>query len=111
MINPVITELAIGFILGIFSMTIVGAVAVALDEHDNRWIPCSERLPEVKINPVTNNYVKYNVTVKIDDVVDVRYYSYGVMNGEEHWLYGPAIMDELVVAWQPLPDPYQTKGE
>lgn len=30
------------------------------------WIPCSERLPEEKINPVTNDFYEYQVTFKSD---------------------------------------------
>lgn len=80
-------------------------------EYNNGWIPCSERLPEVEINPVTNDYVRYNVTYKNGDVSDVRYYAYGEASGGKHWLNGGRIMDEYVIAWKPLPEPYQPKGE
>ena len=41
------------------------------------WIPCSERLPEEKINPVTNDFYEYQVTFKSDKVTDVRHYKFG----------------------------------
>lgn len=81
------------------------------EEYNNGWIPCSERLPKVEINPVTNDYVRYNVTYKNGDMSDVRCYAYGEASGGKHWLNGGKIMDEYVIAWQPLPEPYQPKGE
>lgn len=60
------------------------------------WIPCSERLPEEKINPVTKDFYEYQVTFKSEDVTDVRHYKFG--NG--HWWNGPGIMDEYVTAWR-----------
>lgn len=63
------------------------------------WIPCSERLPEEKINPVTKDFYEYQVTFQSEDVTDVRHYKFG--NG--HWWNGPGIMDEYVTAWsEPL---------
>lgn len=60
------------------------------------WIPCSERLPEEKINPVTKDFYEYQVTFKIEDVMDVRHYKFG----DGHWWNGPVIMDEYVTAWR-----------
>ena len=60
------------------------------------WIPCSERLPEEKINPVTKDFYEYQVTFQSDDVADVRHYNFG----KGHWWNGPGIMDEYVTAWR-----------
>lgn len=60
------------------------------------WIPCSERLPEEKINPVTKDFYEYQVTFQSDNVTDVRHYKFG--NG--HWWNSPGIMDEYVTAWR-----------
>lgn len=60
------------------------------------WIPCSERLPDEKINPVTKDFYEYQVTFKSEYVTDVRHYKFG--NG--HWWNGPGIMDEYVTAWR-----------
>ena len=60
------------------------------------WIPCSERLPEEKINPVTKDFYEYQVTFHIDEVTDVRHYKFG----DGHWWNGPVIMDEYVTAWR-----------
>lgn len=63
---------------------------------NNDWIPCSERLPEEKINPVTKDFYEYQVTFQSEDVTDVRHYKFG--NG--HWWNGPGIMDEYITAWR-----------
>ena len=73
------------------------------EEYKGGWIPCSERLPEEKINPITKDYYVYPVTYRNENIEDVRYYSYG--NG--HWHHCLQIMDDFVVAWQPLPEPYK----
>lgn len=62
----------------------------------NGWIPCSERLPEEKINPITKDFYEYQVTFRSEDVTDVRHYKFG--NG--HWWKGPGIMDKYVTAWR-----------
>ena len=81
-----------------------GLCALTDEEYNNGWISCSDRLPEVKINPVTNDYVRYNVIYKNGDVVDVRTYAYGEASGGKHWLNTGCIMDEYVISWQPLPE-------
>ncbi len=67
------------------------------------WIPCSERLPEEKINPVTSDFYEYQVTFRSEDVTDVRHYKFG----RGHWWNGPGTVDKYVIAWQPLPEPYK----
>ena len=67
------------------------------------WILCSERLPEEKTNPVTNDYYVYPVTFNSGEITDIRYYSFG--NG--HWHHGLQIMDKYVTAWMPVPRPYR----
>lgn len=69
------------------------------------WIPVEERLPEEKINPASQDFCEYQVTAKFGNVKDVRHYKYG--NG--HWWHGPGIVDEYVIAWRPLPEPYKSK--
>ena len=60
------------------------------------WIPCSERLPEEKINPVTNDFYEYQVTFKSDKVTDVRHYKFG----RGHWRNCGQNMDKYVTAWR-----------
>lgn len=67
------------------------------------WTPCSERLPEEKINPVTKDFYEYQVTFQSEDVTDVRHYKFG----NSHWWNGPGIMDEYVIAWREPLEPYR----
>ena len=62
----------------------------------NGWIPCSERLPE-------------------EDTTVIACFSNGLVtelvfyNGIFHGTYG--YTEKMIIAWQPLPQPYQPKGE
>ena len=77
------------------------------EKYDNGWIPCSERLPEE-----SDYYMAciYNSDV---DGFDFRKTWFAHSNDydteESEWreLYD----FEVVTAWQPLPAPYQPKGE
>lgn len=71
------------------------------------WIPVEERLPEEKTNPVTQDFYEYQVTAKFQDIEDIRHYKFG--NG--HWWHGPGIVDQYVVAWRPLPEPYIPRNQ
>ena len=68
-----------------------------------RWIPVSERLPEEKINPITENFYEYQCTMKIGDFYDVRSFKFG----RGHWWHGGGLVDEYVIAWMPLLEPYE----
>lgn len=68
-----------------------------------KWIPVDERLPEDKVNPITRDAYVYPVTVDLGGATDIRYYSFC----RGHWYnQGPKEMDELVMAWQERPEPY-----
>lgn len=73
------------------------------EKENDGWIPVEERLPEEKVTPVLQDFYEYQVTAKFGNVKDVRHYKYG--NG--HWWHGPGIVDEYVIAWRPLPEPYR----
>lgn len=75
------------------------------NKKNDGWIPVEERLPEERVNPVSQDFYEYQVTVKFGNVKDVRHYKYG--NG--HWWHGPGIVDEYVIAWQENPEPYRPK--
>lgn len=77
-----------------------------LAERSNGWIPCSERLPEEKINPITDDFYMYPVMYKNVDVSDIKYFHFG----KGHWYHGFKIMDEYVTHWMDI-KPYQPKGE
>lgn len=67
------------------------------------WIPCKYKLPEEKINPITNDYYEYQVTYKNGDVTDIRHYKFG----DSHWWNSGQNMDKYVVAWRELPQVYE----
>ena len=73
------------------------------------WVPVSERLPEEKINPNTNDFVEVLCSTVFGNV---RVYKYGKPMGyskAHFWDWGE-IMDEYIIAWQPLPEPYKEVG-
>lgn len=67
-------------------------------EYNNGWIPCSERLPET-FEPIAKAYL----TTNEDGMIGVSYYHHGWSNGYE------SVFD--VIAWQPLPEPYEEETE
>ena len=74
------------------------------------WIPVSERLPEETFNPNTQDFGEILCSTIWNDV---RVYKFGQPIGREKahfWDYGD-IVDEFVIAWQPLPKPYKKEGE
>ena len=76
-----------------------------------RWIPCTERLPEEKINHNTRDFEEVLCTTIWGDV---RSYKYGKPFGHDkaHFWHGCGIIDdEEVIAWMPLPEPYRGGGK
>ena len=75
-------------------------------QPEPQWIPCSERLPEEKINQNTKDFEKVLCTTAFGDV---RAYAFGTPIGtkEPHFWNGPECVDKYVVAWQYMPKPYQ----
>ena len=74
------------------------AVQEVAEEYNNGWIPCSERLPkygEVVMCSCTNS----GITISCITHKEVKP-SKSVRFGQHS-----------VIAWQPLPQPYQPKGE
>lgn len=60
----------------------------------NGWIPCSDRLPENDC---------YCLVTTSDMEIGIREYGYSKGFGWDGF--------ERIIAWQPLPKPYQPKGE
>ncbi|WP_281513481.1 hypothetical protein [Bacteroides acidifaciens] len=73
--------------------------------NNDGWIPCKDRLPQEKINPITGDFYEYQVTFQSEDVADVRHYKFG----KGHWWNGPQIMDKYVTAWRAPILPYCKK--
>lgn len=76
------------------------------EEYNNGWIPCSQQMPpQPKENPVFQNQPLelYLVTER-----DADYPRRVFWNGE---FFTDGWEKADVIAWQPLPKPYQPKGE
>lgn len=96
-------------------------VKQAAAEYNNGWIPCSERLPEDCDNrfymcivenheedlPMFCQYEEEYGFGFWNDIYDK--YSLGFVDTEFETLEESGY--EKVIAWQPLPEPYQPKGE
>ena len=84
-------------------------------EQEPHWIPCSERLPEEKDAGILkkvgtekrSEYVIATVEVK-DERMTVTACTY---DGKWDWNMKYAFPDFKVVAWMPLPSPYQQKED
>lgn len=63
-------------------------------KEENDWIPVEERLPEKEYDTVLC-------------VTDQNYYFVGVYNQEYGFRTGDIETEGKVVAWRPLPEPYQ----
>ena len=79
------------------------AVDRVKEEYNNGWIPCSERLPDTEhISGVSESVL---VTTNIHSIFTAEYHR----NGK--WLDDVGDWSLDVIAWMPLPAPYQPKGE
>lgn len=79
-------------------------------QAEDKWIPVSERLPEETFNPNTQDFGEILCSTIWNDV---RVYKFGQPIGSDKahfWDYGD-IVDEFVIAWQPLPEPYKKGGK
>ena len=73
------------------------------EEYKDGWISCSDRLPEIRQDCL--------VTVRYTGFMGMHgfWVKTGHMESENDW-WGDCSGGE-VIAWQPLPEPYQPKGE
>ena len=79
-------------------------VKQAASEDNNGWIPCSERLPDKNgMYLCTQNTYDLNTNKKIIKISTelVEFYN-------ENWRRAKNL---IITHWQPLPEPYQPKGE
>ena len=75
-------------------------------EQEPKWIPCSERLPEIGDTVIISGKMKYKGDKDYEEFVDVAIFEvtqrFETFND---WYEG---QDEFeIVAWQPLPEPYE----
>ena len=82
---------------------------------EQRWIPCSERLPEERDAGILkklgtskrSDYVLITVDVKGERMTYVGCTYDGIWNWDKKY----AFPDYKVIAWMPLPEPYRVGGE
>lgn len=81
----------------------------AAAEYNDGWIPCSERLPKVEDlhEKSLDNCTCYLIQRRCG-IMDVAHYI--KVYGESYFEANSIKMID-VVAWRPLPDQYQPKGE
>ena len=79
-------------------------------EQEQRWIPCSERLPEDKtayyLATVANRGLFFTTT--LNDNVDCVRWDYDKRKGQDSWHW---CTERTVIAWMPLPEPYSEDEE
>ena len=72
-----------------------------MDEMNDDWIPCSERLPEVPEGIEDDCCPEFNVTIKVaDKATTLKCAPDGTWFDDFGEVYN-------VIAWQPLPEPYR----
>lgn len=72
-----------------------------------RWIPCSERLPEKYCHCLVTRKNIYDDGFDVDVREDVFIELEGVWDWQS---IHEGLLDDIV-AWMPLPEPYQEEGE
>ena len=80
-----------------------GCVKTTSKKDNNGWIPCSERLPEIRKDVLAA--VKYNGFMGMYGT----WMRIGHLESDNEWL-GDCIGGK-VIAWQPLPEPYREEQE
>ena len=76
-------------------------------QPEQRWIPCSERLPDIDADGYTDK-----VLVSFDHYSGVEICEYRITDGVGRWYAGdtddsPEDIDLQVTAWMPLPKRYE----
>lgn len=68
-------------------------------EFPNNWIPCSERLPQEGEVVLTQAKFKDDMKMAVSSRIDYNYWT------------GWGTRNINIIAWMPLPEPYQEGGE
>ena len=76
---------------------------------EQRWIPCSERLPDKCQMVIIWLSIPKQPFEKRSMHMAMAWLEPDARTGELHWMdrHFSKIMDEKVVAWMPLPEPYK----
>ena len=96
------------------------------EQYNNGWIPCSERLPDECV-PVNVTWINRNPESYYAKIKDVPFSATAVYYNSKWYWYSSTCVDYLseygkndfdlvdkdidIIAWQPLPKPFQPKGE
>lgn len=90
------------------------------ERYDDGWISVSDHIPVPAKKSFGNKQKRTNVLVTLRNglVKEMtfefetnEFWEVGDDNHIEHWKEDAIDKDAEVVAWQPLPQPYQSKGE
>ena len=88
------------------------AIYMAIDilEQEPKWIPVTERLPEIGDTVIISGKMKYKGDKDYEYFVDVAFFEpWQGFSTFNDWYEG---QDEFeIVAWQPLPEPYKESEE
>ena len=101
--NPLQFDSAKGYAHGVAKA--IEIVKQEAKQYNNGWIPYSERLPDDKQRCLTTAKIYF-----VPDHVDEEDNYIGVAIDTYFEKFGWSSNPE-VIAWQPLPEPYQPKGE
>ena len=99
-----------GFGIGVlFAKEIVKEVS---KEYKGGWIACSERLPKEKLCEDGKYDPSEKVLIQLDneEMFTSRYWSHRHSKDSddfEKWIDLPDYYQDRVLAWQPLPEPYE----
>ena len=101
-------------------------MAITALQNQPVWIPVSKRLPE-ELVPVNVTWINRNPESYYAKIKDVPFSATAVYYNSKWYWYSSTCIDYLteygkndfdlvdkdidVIAWQPLPQPYQPKGE
>lgn len=110
---------------GVLTDTMSLAIGM-VNELPSAWIPCSERLPE-NTEPVNITWVNRKPASYYANIKDKPYTGTGIYCNGKWWWYSATCQDYLdeygkspgddmdeaigVLAWMPLPEPYQINIE
>lgn len=79
-------------------------------EEQPKWISVNDRLPEEKMNPLTQDFAEVICFCDFGGRpkrTDIRMYGFGTASYDDkpHFWHGPQIMDGVITHWMPMPEP------